>query len=317
MVRFYISKKMILFAFIVLCVVIIVLATMYILSVDVTVQTITVAKYVYPHKESVVTVCEDDVDMVDIYNQLATASDIEMFDGTQIPKIIHQTWSSNTMFTLYGKAVQSVRDDYQDVTHLLSDDHDCNQMIEVIGEYIPGLVQSYKSLVPGAFKADLYRLAVVWYTGGLYLDICFNTGLWSHCTTRLQPRTDLLLCEDIIPEKALYQAIFGAKKNHPAILYTLNQIIVDVLARREPVHHVLEVTGPYAFKVHMTKFFQDVPGTRVHMISHMNPNRILDKKTGDLYFLKKFMGWRLNRVGAKRYAKMWRAGKSIYHPLRP
>ena len=56
--------------------------------------------------------------------------------------------------------------------HHLFDDEDCRDMIEK--NFDPTVLVAYDKLIPGAFKADLWRYCVLYLHGGVYLDIKMN-----------------------------------------------------------------------------------------------------------------------------------------------
>jgi mannosyltransferase OCH1-like enzyme len=56
--------------------------------------------------------------------------------------------------------------------HYLYDDADCREFIAT--EYGGDVLEAYDQLVPGAYKADLWRYCVLYKTGGIYLDIKFR-----------------------------------------------------------------------------------------------------------------------------------------------
>jgi mannosyltransferase OCH1-like enzyme len=59
--------------------------------------------------------------------------------------------------------------------HHLFDDNDCREFIKKF--FKPNVLHAYDKLIPGAYKADLFRLCILFIKGGIYMDIklaCVN-----------------------------------------------------------------------------------------------------------------------------------------------
>jgi len=69
-------------------------------------------------------------------------------------------------------AVQAVKDANPGFKHHLFDDNDCREFIK--HNFEPKVLYAFDCLIPGAFKADLWRYCVLYINGGIYLDIKFK-----------------------------------------------------------------------------------------------------------------------------------------------
>jgi mannosyltransferase OCH1-like enzyme len=57
-------------------------------------------------------------------------------------------------------------------SYRLFDDNECRAFIE---KHFPAdIVKAYDTLIPGAYKADLWRLCMLYMEGGIYLDVKFK-----------------------------------------------------------------------------------------------------------------------------------------------
>ena len=106
--------------------------------------------------------------------------DLPMFDlptfpevnpCTTIPHKIYQTWDTKELPADMAAAVQSVKDANPGFEHFLYDDNDCRHFIEA--HFPPEILAAFNTLIPGAFKADLWRYCILYIQGGIYLDIKF------------------------------------------------------------------------------------------------------------------------------------------------
>uniref|UniRef100_A0A6C0JHJ0 Glycosyltransferase n=1 Tax=viral metagenome TaxID=1070528 RepID=A0A6C0JHJ0_9ZZZZ len=86
-----------------------------------------------------------------------------------IPQNIFQTWHTKLLPPLMFKAVEQIKKNNPRFYYKLYDDNDCR---EFINKYFrPDVLNAYDRLIPGAYKADLWRYCVLFIHGGIYLDI--------------------------------------------------------------------------------------------------------------------------------------------------
>ena len=97
---------------------------------------------------------------------------IEMPKST-IPLNIFQTWHTkqNIPLSMYT-AINNIRTTNPEFNHFLFDDNDCRNFIKT--HFKPEVLNAYDSLIPGAYKADLWRYCVLFIAGGVYIDIKFK-----------------------------------------------------------------------------------------------------------------------------------------------
>ena len=92
------------------------------------------------------------------------------FSGrSEIPKDIYVTWHTKK---LPAKMKQNV--DYIQHTHPkfkihMYDDNDCREFIKTY--FDKDVLDAYDKLIPGAYKADLWRYCIMYQKGGIYMDI--------------------------------------------------------------------------------------------------------------------------------------------------
>jgi mannosyltransferase OCH1-like enzyme len=89
-----------------------------------------------------------------------------------IPTNIFQTWHSKTLPPLMAKSVAKIIKLNPRFNYRLYDDNDCREFIRT--HFKPDVLQAYDSLIPGAYKADLWRLCILFIYGGIYLDIKYQ-----------------------------------------------------------------------------------------------------------------------------------------------
>ena len=112
----------------------------------------------------------------------------------------------------------------------------------------PQYLDDYNVLVPGAYKADLWRLLVIYTYGGVYADagLSLLEPIWD--MFRAAP---LMLVHDRVEidgrklDRMLWQGLFGAVAGHPVIKSMIDKVVQNIRARSYG-KHLLDITGPLA-----------------------------------------------------------------------
>ena len=109
--------------------------------------------------------------LIKIYN-IHNDSDIDDIEEIQIPLDIYQTWYTKDLPPKMAQCVEKLKRDNPEFTHHLYDDEDCRSFIK--DNFDRKVLSAFDSLVPGAYKADLWRYCILYKKGGIYLDIKFQ-----------------------------------------------------------------------------------------------------------------------------------------------
>ncbi len=104
--------------------------------------------------------------------------------------------------------------------------------------------RAWEALRPGAYKADVFRLAEIYRAGGLWCDLTLE--IHAPLDEALLPGT-LLLCAERrrAPAPSVLNGIFSAPPRHPAVKAALDAVLHNVEHRRYGASS-LDVTGPQA-----------------------------------------------------------------------
>ncbi len=125
----------------------------------------------------------------------------------------------------------------------------------------PQALEAYDSLVPGAFKADLWRLLVVYEFGGVYADLGFMfTEPIAEALVHFD--TDELVLVIDVPhgrQEAIYQAFLAAYARHPVILAMIDAVL-DNVVMQDYGQDMLDITGPMAIAKVFRSFFGSAAG---------------------------------------------------------
>jgi mannosyltransferase OCH1-like enzyme len=170
---------------------------------------------------------------------------------TLIPKIVHQTYKDSTLPRRMFNAVNGIRERHLDFEHRYYDNDACDKFLATYAD--KHTREAFHTVIPGAYKADIFRLALLYHLGGIYIDIsmCIDGSTSLHgLLTKLNTTDQLVIVKDL-PKGAIYQALIATTPRNPIIKYILDKIVDRVLSRSEPPNDVrmkgLWYTGPVAF----------------------------------------------------------------------
>ena len=97
---------------------------------------------------------------------------IKQHYNTVIPLNIYQTWHTKDLPKFMKKTVDNIIKNNPAFKHYLFDDNDCRNFIK--DNFDVTVLNAFDSLIPGAYKADLWRYCVLYKNGGIYLDIKYE-----------------------------------------------------------------------------------------------------------------------------------------------
>ena len=140
---------------------------------------------------------------------------------SHIPKIIWQTWATKDLPFNMLQCVNKLKASHTDFEYNLFNDEECYSFIKE--NYPIEVLYAYESLIPPTYKADLWRLCVLYKYGGAYLDIklqfCNNYTLH-----------DFIDKEYFVKDGtgSIYNAFLVCKKENPVLLKTIQHIVENV-----------------------------------------------------------------------------------------
>jgi len=89
--------------------------------------------------------------------------------STAIPKIIIQTNETGSVPKGMFDASRSLIDANPEYQYIYYTDTTSRKFL--LENFPRRVVDAYDELIPGAYKADLFRYCVLWITGGVYIDM--------------------------------------------------------------------------------------------------------------------------------------------------
>nr|QZX43606.1 glycosyltransferase [Marseillevirus sp.] len=168
----------------------------------------------------------------------------ELFRPNYEQKIPFQIFQTNEEKVLPGmrEALDSWSKMNPEYRHIFFPTSLCRDFISQ--NFEPRVLKAYDSLVPGAYKADLFRYCALYVSGGVYVDSAMV------CLVPLKewlPReASLVSAKDEGVKSGIYQAFFACEPRHP-MLRQLIDLVVSRVENKEYGERDLYTTGPIAF----------------------------------------------------------------------
>jgi len=197
----------------------------------------------------------------------------KMKENAIIPLDIYQTWHTKNLPTKMGENVKNLKYKNPEFEYHLYDDYECRDFIKK--NFDKEVLNAFDTLIPGAYKADLWRYCILYKNGGVYLDIKFKcednfklielTDKEYFVLDRPYARYNINIEDDLTivndknyykhvfknidtnfwknKEIGLYNALMVCKPNNPILLECINSIVENVKQKNYDYNH-LYVTGP-------------------------------------------------------------------------
>jgi mannosyltransferase OCH1-like enzyme len=181
-----------------------------------------------------------------------------------IPRIIHQTYITRELPAESYSACQTwwlTNPEYQ---YRFYDDELSQTLMEQWYPADAPELQAYNMLYAGAYKSDIFRLALLFREGGVWADV--SSVCEAPISSYIQPEDELVVCVDSPCQKRyanIHQAYLFVVPGHPAIEHILAYTVRTVIHRRFEtpgmVFQSIAVTGPTAFAEGLNDFMKRRP----------------------------------------------------------
>ena len=154
-----------------------------------------------------------------------------------IPLNIYQTWHTKNLPEKMFETVKLIKNLNPRFNYHLFDDNDCREFIK--NNFEINVLHAFDSLIPGAYKADLWRYCILYKNGGVYLDIKYRPLNKFRFITMME-KEHLVLDAD---NNGIYNALMVCKPGNEVLLKAINKIVENV-KNKYYGSSCLEPTGP-------------------------------------------------------------------------
>jgi len=162
---------------------------------------------------------------------------------SKIPKQIFQTWETTNISEMKKLTESWISHNPTYKYHLFDEDMRKKFIKENFDENV---YRAYYRIIPGAFKADLWRYCVLYIYGGVYIDIdtlCYNSiDLFLNEEIEFMTTIDLNN-NPFIGTHNLYNAFIASVPKHPILLNSINRIVFNIEKNIVPSSN-LDFSGP-------------------------------------------------------------------------
>jgi mannosyltransferase OCH1-like enzyme len=152
-----------------------------------------------------------------------------------IPRIIHQTFFEDMTLDRYPQLVR-LQNSWKNSGWDYRFYNDVSAKQYILKNFPPRFVDAFDALIPGAYKADLFRYLVLMKEGGVYadVDIMLDTTL----DTFITPSMSFFAPRDVVGEYAgepfcLWNGLIGAAPGHPFIVRAVERLVNLILERSD------------------------------------------------------------------------------------
>jgi mannosyltransferase OCH1-like enzyme len=219
-----------------------------------------------------------------------------------IPLNIFQTWHTKLLPERMLHAIMEVKRNNPEFKHYLFDDKECYEFIK---KYFGSVVSmAYSSLIPSAYKADLWRYCVLFIHGGIYLDVKY-TNVDKIKLIQLTKKEHWCLDAN---DKDVYNAILVCKPQNEILLKVIKQIVENV-KNKFYGDSFLEPTGPAL----LSKYFTEEEKKEFelkHIFNSENGNTKKFILFNKQHILTSYTGYFIDNK-RKHYSNLW-LEKKIY-----
>ncbi|OCH92927.1 hypothetical protein OBBRIDRAFT_725904 [Obba rivulosa] len=181
----------------------------------------------------------------------------------RIPRIIHQTWKSETMPPKWANVSQGCRDMMPDYEYKLWTDASAR---EFIAEEYPWFLDTFDGYTYPIQRADAIRYFILYHYGGIYMDLDIG------CLHRMDP----LLVYPVILAKTIPVGVSNdlifSEKGHPFMAQTIHNLIAFDYSWVLNYPTVMFSTGPmflsaqYGYYTSMHPATLELPGGEVRVL---------------------------------------------------
>lgn len=193
----------------------------------------------------------------------------------RIPKIIHQTWKTKRLPTLFQKSQRSWKSKNPNWEYRFYSDKDC---LDFVKKHFPQYLSLYQSLCSGVQRSDVFRYLVLYHYGGLYVDMdttCLRPiDDWLNPLQEKNDTLDCIIGKDFLkddPEgtgfgveiEEYLQWCLISVPNHPLWIQVVEKI--EDRLQEKPCHpnnefdenYTLWLTGPQVVTAAIKEFLQE------------------------------------------------------------
>jgi mannosyltransferase OCH1-like enzyme len=180
-----------------------------------------------------------------------------------IPLHVYMTWKTKQLPPLMQKNFNDLCKQNPEFQFHLYDDDECLEFIKQ--HFSDDVVNAFHKLIPGAYKADLWRLCILYINGGFYMDIKLQ------CVNKFK-LIELSESEHFVLDRPsnslhIYNALLISKAGNPFLKSCIDAIVANVNSKYYG-ESPLSPTGPELLGHIKTLFKYNIPIDLVYPLKY-------------------------------------------------
>ena len=157
-----------------------------------------------------------------------------------IPKIIHQTWYKKDIPEPIKKHIDKMRSIHPSYKYNFYDDDDIDDYLKKNATRRE--IQAYNKLSIGAEKADFFRYIILYYDGGIYVDL--DSAIIKNIDKLIKNKSAIITREENSGLFVQWCLMFSPK--HPILKKTI-ELCVDNINSEKYNNNIHSKTGPMVY----------------------------------------------------------------------
>ena len=221
-----------------------------------------------------------------------------------IPLKIYQTWHTKKLPPLMKECTKLLKKDNPEFEYHLYDDNDCIEFIR--NNFDPDVLWAFESLIPGAYKADLWRYCILYINGGIYIDIKYKCINEFKLISLLDKEYFVLDRYDIFQnsKKGLYNGLMICKPYNPLLLKLINRVVYNVKNKFYGFNS-LNPTGPLLVAYMYEKYIKKIDQKDFELKYSFDGIKILYNDIPILELYSEYRNEALKFQKVSHYGKLW------------
>jgi mannosyltransferase OCH1-like enzyme len=150
-------------------------------------------------------------------------------DTTRITRRIAQTWETRPLPPDMQAATAAIRAAAPDFEYVLLDNIERRAFIAV--HFTESVTAAYDALIPGAYRADLWRYCYLYVHGGVYVDIKYVPQPDFRFEVLLSKEHFMLDLPTPVSDRSIQNSVLCVKPRSPYMLSAITTIVANVMNR--------------------------------------------------------------------------------------
>ena len=245
------------------------------------------------------------VKKINLYNKLNKSWVLKDNYDSIVPLHFYTCWHTKDLPPLMKKNYELLVKQNPEFTHHLYDEIKCREFIT--NNFDEGVLNAYNSLIPCAYKSDLWRYCVLYKNGGIYMDIKYQCAN----NFKLLALTESEYFVKDRPTHMVYNALIVVKPENQIMLKCIDQIVKNVQTKfygRESLYP----TGPGL----LGSFFslEELQNMKIKFTDTTIKNKMREEYMvfNDTLILKYYKDYRKEQAKYqknKKYGELWKEHK--------